>query len=341
MKLKNDWWGYTETYGWVVMLDIQEDNHGGRAIFYSFKKDEEFDTSFRNLDSNGITFALRHLKSLPTGDQINAKAEMVRLQKEWPSIQASRLAERARKVEHEKQERENLKRMQEQEALKFENERKLRYQESLQREQLRRQNIRQLHGFEAINYLTENGIKYLWHFTSPHNLTQIAATGYLYGHSTNPDPSKVKYLSDDLSRELDHRFQRDHFVRLSFIPNSWYFHRVRKMHHLIWLRFSLDFLKTEEVYFSKGNAASSNVPISSELAELDIDWKIMNSFQGLHTDDKGPVNYPSSFLKEDDDPVAFRETKETWNSEVLVANHLSLSYCNGMYDARSGVKIPL
>ncbi len=212
-------------------------------------------------------------------------------------------------------------------------------EEALQRERMRLQKIKMDRALAAIAHLVENGVNHLWHFTSIENLKLIASSGYLYGPSKNPHIGLVKFLSDDVSREQDQRLLRNHFVRLSYIPNSWYFHRVRWSHNLVWLRFTLDFLKSEEVRFAKGNAASGSVHIRDDLPILELDWGLMKEFQGTYSDDVGPRQYPSRYPKDYEDQQLFREISDTWNSEVLVENSLPFAYCDRIYDARTGVRV--
>lgn len=342
MKLKNDWWGYSDHYGWAVMIEvINEHRNGGDAVFYSFKTNGEFDRPFRDLERHDMTFALRHFKTLPAQQQVLEKAEFEKARTAWPSVQAKRIVDKNHEIELQKQEQVNLKAQKEHEARDAEIERRARYVEAALTEQLRRQSIKLSRANAAIKHLSENGINNLWHFTSMRNLEGIVSSGYLYGRSVNPHLAGVNFLSDQISQEQDSRLGRDHLVRLSFIPNSWYFHRVNGTDRLIWLKFSLDFLKTETVHFAKGNGASANALMSDEISELAIDWATMRRFQGSYTDETGPKNYPRSFLNDGDDQVRFREESNTWNSEIMVENSLPISYFDGVYDARTGAKIQL
>lgn len=217
--------------------------------------------------------------------------------------------------------------------------RRAEYEDALIKEQARLQKVKLERAERTIAHLTENGIHHLWHFTAIDNLQMIANSGYLYGWSKNPNPNGVVLLSDELSRELDQRFQRAHFVRLSYIPNSWYFHRVRASKKLVWLKFSLQLLASEVTKFSKGNAASGSVQLFDDLLGIGIDWAVLNEFQGIYNDAVGPRKYPSSYPIAGEVPRVFGTRRDMWNSEVLVESRLPLSYCEGVYDAQSGAKI--
>ncbi len=340
MKLKNDWWGHSRQYGWSVMIDIvDEHRHGGQAVFYSFLKDCNFNFPFRDLEDNDITFASRYFKKLPEIERGLARAKYEECKESWPEVQAKRIADEKKQLEIEIERLELLRVQQELEARQAVVERQALHEQAQDRERIRVQNIKIERASLAIQHLTQNGIEHLWHFTSRSNLEEILRSQCLYGKSVNPNLDRVRFLSDELSRDLDKFTRRDNLVRLSFIPNSWFFHRVRNTQDIIWLRFSLELLKTEAVHFVKGNGASTNVPVTDDISSLSMDWSTMRRFKGPYTDEIGPRTYRSHYKDEGEDAAAFREEGATWNSEVMVENSLRLTYCDRVYDARTGAII--
>jgi hypothetical protein len=167
------------------------------------------------------------------------------------------------------------------------------------------------------------------------NLDQIFKSQHLYSLAENPSLDKVALLSNALSRELDQQLGREQYVRLSFIPNSYFFHAI-KSPRVVWLRFSLQLLEIEGVRFTKGNGASPSARVHDNLFELSFDWETMRRFRGDYSDQMGPVDYPRNYQS---DAPNFLEEKNTWNSEILVPRSLSTSFCDGVYDALSGVRI--
>lgn len=221
---------------------------------------------------------------------------------------------------------------------KAEEERLANIEENLALQKARQQAEKNARITVTTSILRENGINYFWHFTSERNLPWISHARFLYGKSVNPYKDETTYLSNEISQSQDQYLGLDHFVRLSFIPNSWYFQRVRNAGTpgLVWLRFSLSLLETEEVFFMKGNGASSTGRMTPDLAELALDWEAMRKFQGPSNYDFGPRSYPSRYLVEGEDSVAFCQERDNWNSELLVKHSLPIMYCDQVYDARSG-----
>jgi hypothetical protein len=249
------------------------------------------------------------------------------------------LAEMADAKKREERDAKQRQALEEQKLRDDELRRRAEYEDALIKEQARLQKVKLERAESTIAHLTENGIHHLWHFTAIDNLQTIANSGYLYGWSKNPNPNGVVLLSDELSRELDQRFQRAHFVRLSYIPNSWYFHRVRWSKKLVWLRFSLQLFTTQVTKFSKGNAASGSVHLFDDLPNTGIDWAVLNEFKGNYNDEIGPRHYRTERVDAVADSQVFTTRKEMWNSELLIENMLPLTYCDGVYDANSGAKI--
>lgn len=193
-------------------------------------------------------------------------------------------------------------------------------------------------GIAAEQHLSSNGISDLWHFTDVRNLAPICRAGGLYswagiGAMGIRDAFMV---ADDFSRSCDARLGRERYVRLSFIPNSWFFHRVRWHQQSVWLRFSLKALTLGEVAYSRGNAASGFVSLQDDLPSMGIDWNTVTSFAPPHTADKGPTYYPRLYQDQVGDPMLFRQISNAWNSEVLIKHYLPLDFCTGVFDCRTG-----
>jgi hypothetical protein len=192
----------------------------------------------------------------------------------------------------------------------------------------------------ARDHLVQHGIEHLWHFTDVQNLGAIFREGGLFSSSGLEalGISDRRLVSGEFSRSRDEQLGRERYVRLSFIPNSWFFHRVRRL-GLIWLRFSPKVLTLGEVSYSFGNAASGAVALNPDLRRLSIDWNAVNSFSGKYREDRGPIAYPSHYLREGEDSFSFHLEKTSWNSEVLIKHFLPLVFCDGIFDCHTGERI--
>lgn len=198
-------------------------------------------------------------------------------------------------------------------------------------------------GTAAARHLHENGIDYLWHFTDVRNLNLIRREGGLLSWAglSALGINDAHLMADDFSRNCDARLGRERYVRLSFIPNSWFFHRVCWQSRLIWLRFSVQTLALGEIAYSLGNAASGFVALQEDLPSMEINWGMVMPFSGPYTNDKGPTIYRSLFPEQVGDPMLFRQISNAWNSEVLVKHFLPLEFCNGAFDSRTGESIEI
>lgn len=193
-------------------------------------------------------------------------------------------------------------------------------------------------GMVAEHHLSDNGVSHLWHFTDVRNLKLILRAGGLYSWA-GLDALGIKdayMLANDYSRSCDARLGRERYVRLSFIPNSWFFHRVNWRQQTVWLRFSLKALTLGEIAYSRGNAASGFVALEDDLPLMGIDWKMVSSFSAPYSSDKGPTYYPTLFRDQVDDPLLFHQISSAWNSEVLIKHYLPLDFCTGIFDCRTG-----
>lgn len=193
-------------------------------------------------------------------------------------------------------------------------------------------------GMAAERYLSDNGINYLWHFTDVRNLAPICRAAGLYSWAglAAIGINDAYMVANDFSRNCDARLGRERYVRLSFIPNSWFFHRVRWNHQAVWLRFSLKALTLGEVAYSRGNAASGFVSLQHDLLSMGIDWNTVTSFAPHHPADKGPTRYPTLYQDQVGDPLLFHQISNSWNSEVLIKHYLPLDFCTGIFDCRTG-----
>lgn len=198
-------------------------------------------------------------------------------------------------------------------------------------------------GTAAARHLHENGIDHLWHFTDVRNLDLIRREGGLLSWAglSVLGINNAHLMADDFSRSCDARLGRERYVRLSFIPNSWFFHRVRRQSPLVWLRFSAQALALGEIAYSLGNAASGFVALQQDLPSMGINWEMVMPFSGPHTNDKGPTIYRRLFPEQVGDPILFRQISNAWNSEVLIKHFLPLEFCNGAFDSRTGERIQI
>lgn len=198
-------------------------------------------------------------------------------------------------------------------------------------------------GQAAAAYLQARGITHLWHFTDIRNLEPLCEAGGLLSYlalEALEGPSGTVWLhSSDESRRRDKSLGRHDSIRLSFIPNSFFFHRARQSGSLVWLRFSLAALSMGEVSYCHGNAASEYSYVSSRPDALGLDWEFLKSFSGCRSPDGPPVSYPTRYASEWDDQERVRHENKTINSEVLVKHFLSLDFCTGIFNAFNGAEI--
>jgi hypothetical protein len=197
-------------------------------------------------------------------------------------------------------------------------------------------------GKAVSDYLLNQGIFHLWHFTDLRNLESIRRERGLLSWAgvSARGIDGVHMVADEFSRRCDERLGREYYVRLSFIPNSWFFHRVRNKTRLVWMRFSLRALSLGEVYYSFGNAASGYVSLQDDVRSMNINWKIVKSFgDSGHTDEKGLTRYPVRYRSQVDDPAVFNNERDSWNSEVLIKHFLPIGFCTAIYDSNTGERL--
>jgi hypothetical protein len=194
-----------------------------------------------------------------------------------------------------------------------------------------------------INFLRKIGIEHLWHFTDIRNIDGICREGGVYSWKglTAHGILDAHTVANDISRGCDERLGREEYVRLSFIPNSWFFHRAKDNAQLVWMCFSLDALNLGDVLYSHGNAASSDSLLQSDIRSMDINWKDVKSFSGSYSNERGPTKYPSHYQSQLDNPTLFKKEKDSWNSEILIKSFLPLTLCTGVFDANTGERIEI
>jgi hypothetical protein len=196
-------------------------------------------------------------------------------------------------------------------------------------------------GCAAVRHLSDHGITHLWHFTDSRNLESIFREGGLYSWAGLDalGIGDVQLVSNDNSRSCDARLGRERFVRLSFIPNSWFFQRVRSDRRLVWLKFSLSALKLGEIKYSFGNAASEFVSLQDEIQSKEIDWAMVTQFSAPCSEEMGPTRYATLYPDQVADPALFRKISNGWNSEALIKDFLPIEFCDGVFDSRTGKSI--
>lgn len=196
-------------------------------------------------------------------------------------------------------------------------------------------------GQAAAAYLKAQGIAHLWHFTDIRNLPHVFDSGGLLSYLAL-DATKVQVWlsSNNESIRRDKSLGRQDSVRLSFVPNSFFFQRASRNACLVWLRFSPAALSLGEVLYSRGNAASEFALLYSRPDALGLDWKLLKSFSGCQLENGPPLSYPAHYASEWNDPEDTRLKNATLNSEILLKHFLSLDFCTGIFDVQSRAWIP-
>lgn len=107
---------------------------------------------------------------------------------------------------------------------------------------------------------------YLYHFTEPRNIPSIKKYGLLsWEELINRNIAHIP-ASNDLSRNLDRRYNLGDFVRLSLNQDHPMFHRAineRRVSQLIWLRINPVVMDFPNTLFSNDNATSNRVIINN------------------------------------------------------------------------------
>ncbi len=155
------------------------------------------------------------------------------------------------------------------------------YEEDLrQREIARQQEISRLNGLsstlksdaqEIVQFLRNNGIRYLYHFTEESNLPLIKSRNglyswsYLVSHNMNiPSPG-----GNDISRGLDRDKGLEDYVRLSLCKSHPMAYRIHQESeggaNLVLLKIKLDVTMFESTRFSNVNATDRSAKIGTAL----------------------------------------------------------------------------
>jgi hypothetical protein len=193
-------------------------------------------------------------------------------------------------------------------------------------------------GLKAVQHLKEHGITDLWHFTAIGNLQSIKHLGGLYSWAVlDTLDVSVEKLATSQSRNADLYFGRQYEVRLSFVQNSWFFHRAQrqKRNGIVWLRFALDALTVGEVRYSLGNAAKAK-NLADDLTLAGIDLQLLKQFSPEKDRSSKRLNYPRLYPTEIDDANRFQQISDAWNSEILIKYFLPLEFCTGIFDGSTG-----
>lgn len=195
-------------------------------------------------------------------------------------------------------------------------------------------------GCRAAEHLRENGIHHYWHFTDVRNVPLIKETGGLTSlHGLRALGIHAHLLSNAKSQILDKELNREDSVRLSFIPNSYFFHRVYGKQQLVWLQFSPLVATLGEILFCRGNGASPYASVHPELAPLDIDWTLLSTFNATINKDGGPAVYPQRYFNAYDSHDTAENFGRHVNSEVFIRHFVPFEFCTAIYDAQTGGKI--
>ena len=159
-----------------------------------------------------------------------------------------------------------------------------------------------------IPYLNFKGIYKFYHFTDVKNLKSIIQHGGLYSwYGLEARQINSSLSSNQLSRELDTRYNLQDYIRLSF--GSYHPMSSRLIHQegkkLVWLEISLEVACFEETLFSDINATDNNVQIG-------------NSLDFLKTIDLDVFKYQYRDLD--------YNAKKKYQAEILVKKFLPIKY---------------
>lgn len=134
-----------------------------------------------------------------------------------------------------------------------------------------------------LNYLRQNGIQYLYHFTDRSNIESIKRVGGLISWEeanrrglTIPRPG-----GDTLSRQLDSRKNLGNYVRLCFHPDhpmKFIARTQGRMPNPVILKIKLPVAALKNTLYSDVNAAASYAQIGGDYASLQrINFDVINS----------------------------------------------------------------
>lgn len=185
--------------------------------------------------------------------------------------------QRAEAIERQRQE-EEARKLREQEERR---ERARKYEEELrEKEKNQQQEINRLNGLsstlksdaqEIVNFLHNNGIYYLYHFTESSNIPLIKSRKGLYSWSylLSHDMKIPSPGGNDTSRGLDRDKGLEDYVRLSLCKSHPMAYRIHQESegraNLVLLKIKLDVTMFESTRFSNVNATDKRAKIGSDL----------------------------------------------------------------------------
>lgn len=144
-----------------------------------------------------------------------------------------------------------------------------------------------------IQFLHDNGIDRLYHFTDLSNFESIVKNGGLYSWSYCEANEIVisRPGGSALSRELDTRRGLEDYVRMSFLKDHPMLHAARRDGRLVnpvALEIDLRALLLQSVLFSNRNATATEAEIGAELGDLKkIRFDLIRSGRWANDDEKG------------------------------------------------------
>ena len=213
-----------------------------------------------------------HFLQLSSGDKLTLV--YISLLKEYDEEELIELNQRKENEIKEKAERERREREEQERREREEAERRVREareaEERRQREEAARRareerarlntqaHTQKANAWEFRNYLTSNGIRYLYHFTDRRNLDSIRRNGGLYSwyYCENHDISIPYPGGGEQSRNHDRWHGLQDYVRLSFCDDHPMAYRLKQDgYNLVLLTIKIDVALLEETLFSDINAA--------------------------------------------------------------------------------------
>lgn len=157
-------------------------------------------------------------------------------------------------------------------------------------------------------FLRTKEINKFYHFTDIKNLDSIIEQGGLYSWAGLEKENIEAHLSsNELSRQLDVRYNLEDYVRLSFVDYHPMSTRVEKNDDkkLIWLEIDLDVALWESTLFSDKNATDNNVKFDDSFDFLKtLDFSIFRQ-QYNNLDYLGKKKYQAEILVKDFLPIKY------------------------------------
>lgn len=232
-----------------------------------------------NTDIKDVVFAITELSIQLEAEEREReeqrrKQEALAAQQRAEALERQQQEEAARKLREEEEKKER--------ARKYEEE--LREKEKTRQEEISRLNRLYLSlkpdASEIVNFLKDNGVYYLYHFTEASNIPLIKSRkglyswSYLLSHGMKiPSPG-----GNDTSRGLDRDKGLEDYVRLSFCkshPMAYRLHQKSEGRaNLVLLKIKIDVAMFESTLFSNMNATDKRAQIGSDndFIEVYIDF---------------------------------------------------------------------